>query len=113
MYCSTKLSVRRICDVTHTNLPGFRYYLHRYHRVLARYGVQVKVQDVETFRLRRRCGQTAAARIKHEAAIEACGNAAYLRLDISQIARLFHLNGTSLADQLRIMIPRFSNGTIH
>lgn len=55
--------------------------------------------------MRKQSGQTAAAYEKYKEAIEACGDISYIEFNVSQIARIFDLNPSSLANQLRNHYP--------
>lgn len=50
-------------------------------------------------------GQTAAAHAKYKDAIHACDDMAYIEYNVSQIARIFHLNPSLLSNQLRVHFP--------
>ncbi|MBS5524296.1 MAG: hypothetical protein KHX48_01730 [Alistipes sp.] len=104
LYRSTTLSVKRICTLTHAKYSGFRTYLCKYHRelVLARHGIEAASSAVK---LRNRRGQTPAAHAKYKDAIRACDDVAYIELNVSRIARLFHLDPTALSNQLHAHYP--------
>ena len=108
LYGSTSLSVRAICARCGVSYAGFRSYLYKYRRdlLLSRHGVAVpSVSDAARTRLRGRRGQTVSARAKYGDAIAACGDAAYVEYNISQIAYMFGLNPTGLGNQLRAHCP--------
>ena len=108
LYGSTVLSVRAICARCGVSYAGFRSYLYKYRRdlLLSRHGVAVpSVSDAARTRLRGCRGQTASARAKYGDAIAACGDAAYIEYNVSQVAHLFGLNPTGLSNQLRAHCP--------
>lgn len=107
LYRSTELSVTEICEQTDTPLTAFRSYLWRCHRELmfARHGLMVTKEEAATARLRKSCGQSAATHTKYKDAIEACDDMAYIEFNVSQIARMFHLNPAALCNQLRNHYP--------
>lgn len=107
LYRTTKLSVKAICEQTGTPLTPFKAYLRRCHRDLlfARYGISATKEEASKTKLRKKCGQSAAAHAKYKAAIEACDSIAYIEFNVSQIAYLFHLNPSALSNQLRNHYP--------
>lgn len=107
LYRTTSLSTKRICELTHTNLSGFRAYVQRYQReaMYVRHGIQIDASNVDDSRMRKSHGQTKAAFEKYREAIRACGDIAYIECNISQIARMFSLDPTSLGNQLRAHYP--------
>jgi len=50
-------------------------------------------------------GQSAVTRAKYGDAIRACDDMAYIEYNVSQIARMFHLDPSSLGQQLRVHFP--------
>jgi len=107
LYRTTTLPVAVICRRTNTSLSAFRSYVNRYHRDLlfARYGIRVTKREAAAARLRGPVGQTAVARAKYGEAIRACDDAEYIAYNVSQIARAFRLNPSSLSHQLRVHYP--------
>lgn len=107
LYRTTDLSVRAICRHAQVSFGGFQSYIYRYHRELlfARYGIAISPEDAVKARLRKPSGQTAAARAKYKDAIQACDDTAYIEFNVSQIARLFGLSPSALANQLRNHYP--------
>lgn len=101
------MPVTEICEQTDTPLTAFRSYLWRCHRELmfARYGITVTKEEAETARLRKSSGQSAATHAKYKEAIEACDDMTYIEFNVSQIARMFHLNPAALCNQLRNHYP--------
>ena len=108
LYATTDLAMREIAKVCEVSAGGLRAYLRRYHRdlVLARYGVKLEEGVApEQVLLRSQRGQTPFTKEKYKAAVEACASSTYMRYNISQIAREFHVDGTGLANQLRLHYP--------
>jgi len=107
LYRTTSLPVREICRLTHTPAGAFSSYVRRTHRELmfARHGIDVTPEEALTARLRKPQGQTAASHAKYRDAIAACGDNAYIGYNVSQIARMFHLKPSCLAQQLRAHYP--------
>jgi len=103
LYATTNLSVREIadrCNVTSIGLSG-HIGRHFRHLLFARYGLSADDKDLETVKVKPRKGQSHNTYKKYRDAIKACSDLAYIEYNISQIARKFGLNGTSLATQLR------------
>ena len=107
LYASTDLSVRQIakrCKVTATGLSA---HLARHHRELlfARYGLDINDSNLAKLKVKPPKGQSLITHLKYKDAIEACGDIGYIELNVSQIARLFGVDGTALASQLRVHYP--------
>lgn len=103
LYRSTDLTIGEIsrqCGVTRSGLAAF---IQRNHRqlMMQRNGLSGNPQ----LRLRQNTGQRPETRAKYREAIEACDSEQYLNLNVSQIARIFNLDGTALANQLRAHYP--------
>jgi len=108
LYASGDMTAARICKQCGVPESGFRSYLHKYHRdlLLARHGISAPtIPDAAHMRLRGRRGQSPATRAKYRDAIVACDDEAYLEYNVSQVARLFKLDPTGLANQLRAHYP--------
>lgn len=103
LYRTTDWSVAKICAHTGVNSGGFRSYIHRNHRdlILKRAGAGHREREAAAIKARGRRGQTPAAYAKYKDAVSACASMDYIELNISQIARLFGLNGPGLSKQLR------------
>lgn len=99
LYSSSGLSVKDICEKTGVGIYAFSSYLSRYHRglILKRHNL-TNTPDV---RLRGVKGQTTQSYHKYKEAISACERPEYLEYNISQIARIFEVDCSSLANQLR------------
>lgn len=103
LYSTTDLTlgeISRRCGVTRKGLSA---YIYRHHRdlLLRRNGVEGDPDG----KLRTSTGQSPAAREKYRPAIEACDSEEHLDKNISQIAAMYHLNGTALGNQLRAHYP--------
>jgi len=107
LYRTTTLSVEEICRQTQTSAGAFRAYIRRTHRELmfARHGISLTAEEAQKTRLRKAHGQTAEARAKYGKAIAACDDKEYIGLNISQIAKIFHLDPAGLSQQLRVHFP--------
>ena len=103
LYAETTRTQKDIAEACGVSLNGFRTYLctHRRDLLLARH----QVNKASKAKLGGKSGQRVMAHEKYKEAIEACDSEEYLKFNISQIARLFGLNGTALANQLRMHYP--------
>lgn len=103
IYGSTRLSLKEICNRTQISFKAFSCYLCRNHRdlILKRHNLE----GLRNVKLRGTKGQSTAARLKYREAILAADSAEYIEYNISQIARLFGVTGTGLANQLRHHYP--------
>lgn len=107
MYCSTQLpctEISRICGVT---ASGLQNHIFRYHRdlMLARYGISCSKEEACSIKMNQLRGQLPVTHAKYKDAVEACNSLDYIEYNVSQIAREFGLNGTSLGRQLRTHYP--------
>lgn len=103
LYASTGLSIKEICEKTGTGFSAFSSYLSKHHRelILKRHNLTGYIN----VKLRGSKGQTTAAHNKYKDAIDACNNVEYIEYNISQIARIFNVDCSSLASQLRRHYP--------
>lgn len=104
LYADTTLSTRIIalrCGVT----PGaLGNYLRRYWRelVLQRHQIPVESEDLQSIKIYSTGKQNRVSHERYKVAVEACDMMKYIDLNISQVARKFGLNGTALANFMRI-----------
>lgn len=107
LYRSTRLSSVEICCICKVTVSGFQHYLSSYHRhlLLARYDIICSKEDALHIKLGQLRGQLPITRTKYKEAIEACESLDYIEFNVSQIARKFGLDGTSLGRQLRMHYP--------
>ena len=107
LYDTTHLSVEEICRQTQTPAGAFRSYIYRTRRgmMFARHGISITPEEASSARLHKQQGQTEASRAKYGKAIAACDDKAYIKYNVSQIARMFHLKPSSLGQQLRAHYP--------
>lgn len=106
LYASSSLSIREIAETTGLSQKALSHYLSKHHRPLLykRYGIKISESD-RPIKIKSPRGQSRATHIKYKEAIEACGDIAYIELNISQIARIFGLDPTGLSSQLRVHYP--------
>lgn len=107
MYACSDLSVRRIAKLCHVTEAGLSAHIGRYHRDLLfkRYGLSADDGDLQTLKVKPPKGQSPVTYRKYKDAIAACSDLAYIEYNLSQIGRLFGLEGTGLASQLRFHYP--------
>ena len=107
LYASTRLSCREICSRCGVSVSGFGCYLSKYHRnlMLARYDIRCSREEAGSIRLGQLRGQLPATREKYKDAIAACADMDFIEFNISQIARMFGLDGSGLCRQLRTHYP--------
>lgn len=104
LYRDTDRSITEISRECGVSRNGFASYIQRHHRDLmfARHGVTGVAPDRK---MRKPKGQNPSTHAKYKAAIEACDSEDYIHLNVSQIARLFRLDGTALSNQLKTHYP--------
>lgn len=103
LYTDSGLSIKEICIQTGVGFSAFSSYLSKYHRdlILRRHNLT----NFSNVKLRGKRGQTTAAHYKYRDAIAACDSLEYIEYNISQIARIFNVDCSSLANQLRRHYP--------
>ena len=103
LYVETSLSIKQICEQTGVGFSAFSSYLSTHHRdlILKRHNLT----EFKNVKLRGKKGQTTAAHYKYKDAIAACDSTEYIEYNISQIARIFDVDCSSLASQLRRHYP--------
>lgn len=103
LYADTCLSIKEICERTCVSFCAFSSFLSKNHRdlILKRHNLT----HIPNVKLRGKKGQTTAAHYKYRDAIAACDSREYIEYNISQIARIFNVNCSSLASQLRRHYP--------
>lgn len=107
LYAASDLSLRQVAEACGVTARGLSAYIGRHHRPLlfARYGLDAGNPLVDSIKVKPPKGQSLKTHLKYKEAIEACGDMAYIEYNVSQVARLFNLDGTALASQLRVYYP--------
>lgn len=107
LYASSELTIREVARLCDVSARGLSAHIARHHRdvLFARYGLEGKAFDRLKTKVKATRGQSLKTHLKYKDAIEACGDAAYIEFNVSQVARLFNLDGTALANQLRAHYP--------
>ena len=107
LYASTNLSIRKIAEKCGVTPGGLSAHIGKYFRPLLfiRYKLDDQSYKGLNIKIKPPRGQSLKTHLKYKDAIEACGDIAYIELNISQIAQLFNLDGSALASQLRVHYP--------
>ncbi len=103
MYEASNLTIRQVAEKCNVTASGLSAHIGKYHRTLLflRYGLDINDETLRRIKVKPTKGQSYKTKIKYKAAIEACGDIGYIEFNISQIARMFGLDGSALAAQLR------------
>lgn len=104
LYADTELSLREIAAKCQVSLGGLGSYLRRYWRelMLRRHGISCEGKDPKDVKVIISGQPSPVAQAKYKRAVEACGSLEYIDLNVSQVARKFNVNGTALANYMRI-----------
>lgn len=104
LYIDTDMSQKAIAEKCNVSLAGLGNYLRRYWReqVLIRHQISVDKVEPDKIKIIAAGKQSVKAHEKYKDAIAACDSLTYIEFNISQIARKFGLNGTALANYMRI-----------
>lgn len=107
MYAATELSLRAVAEECGVTAAGLSAHIGKYHRnlLLARYGIDPSDPIAATLKVKPPKGQSLITHLKYKEAIEACGDIAYIEYNVTQVARMFNLDGSALASQLRVHYP--------
>ncbi len=107
LYAMSDLTLRQVAEMCGVTPVGLSAHIGKHHRSLlfARYGLDINNPSLAIIKVKQPNGQSLKTHLKYKDAIEACGDVAYIEYNITQIARLFGLDGTALASQLRVHYP--------
>lgn len=107
MYAATDLPLCRVAGECGVTVAGLSAHIARHHRDLLfrRYGLDAEQYGLHTVKVKAPKGQSLKTYIKYKDAVRACGDIAYIEFNVSQIARMFGLNATSLSSQLKVHYP--------
>ena len=107
LYAQTDLPMYVIAERCGVSVGGLGNYLRRHQRelVLRRHHVPTDGQEPHAIKIIARGKQSVVAHNKYKDAIAACDSMDYIELNISQVARMFHLDGTALANFMKIHYP--------
>lgn len=104
MYADTSCPLREIAVKCGVSANALGNYLRRYWRelMLRRHGIQAKGRDPKDIKVIASGQQSPMAYAKYKEAVEACGSLEYIEYNVSQIGRKFQVDGTALANYMRI-----------
>ena len=104
LYADTDMPLKAIAGECGVTAGGLKCYLRRYWRelVLRRYQIPVDGKQPQEVKIIEAGKQNIHAHTKYKDAIAACDSLEYIDLNVSQIARKFELDGTALANFMRI-----------
>lgn len=107
LFASSDLTIREVAQRCNVTPQGLSAHISKHHRpiLFARYGLDPQNPAGLALKVKPRRGQSLKTHLKYKEAIEACGDIAYIEFNISQIARIFDLDGPALAAQLRVHYP--------
>ena len=108
LYATTDLPLYMIAERCQVSYGGFSSYLRRYQRelVLKRHRIPVKEgEDPKDIKIIAAGKQSIKAHAKYKDAIVACDSLDYIDLNLSEVARKYNLDGTALANFMRIHYP--------
>lgn len=104
LYADTDMSLSAIAEECNVPVGGLGNYLRRYWRelVLRRNHISADGKQPEVIKIKAVGQQNVNAHAKYKDAVAACDSLDYIDLNLSQVARKFGLDGTSLANFMRI-----------
>ncbi len=104
LYAASELPLRQVAELCGVTPRGLSAYISRNcrHLLFERYGLDPSNPGLK---VKQPKGQSLRTRLKYREAIEACADPAYIEYNVSQVARLFDLDGPALASQLRVHYP--------
>lgn len=104
LYADTDMPLAAIAEACKVTVGGLGNYLRRYWRelVLRRNQIQADGKQPDAIKIKAAGQQNVNAHAKYKDAVAACDSLDYIDLNLSQVARKFGLDGTSLANFMRI-----------
>lgn len=104
LYANTDMPLCEIAGKYGVSTGALGNYLRRYWRelVLRRHHVPMEGNDLQSIKVFPVGKQSPVAHVKYKDAVEACDTLKYIDLNISQVARKFNLDGTALANFMRV-----------
>ena len=104
MYADSKLPLCKIAVKCNVSLGGLGSYLRRYWRelILRRRGISYEGKDPKDIKIVSSGQPSIVSKAKYAEAVEACKSLEYIDLNVSQAARKFNVNGTALANYMRL-----------
>lgn len=107
LYAETEKPIRTIAEECGESESALRAYLRRYWRelMLRRHGIEAEGKEAQEFSFYTPEGQSCLAHKKYKDAVVACDSIQYIDLNVSQVARKFGVDGTALANFIRVHYP--------
>ena len=108
LYATTDLPLYVIAERCHVCYGGLSSYLRRYQRelVLKRYHIPLEEEEnPKDIKIIAAGKQSIKAHAKYKDAIAACDSLDHIDLNLSEVARIYNLDGTALANFMRIHYP--------
>ena len=104
MYADSKLPLCKIAVKCNVSLGGLGSYLRRYWRelILRRRGISYEGKDPKDIKIVSSGQPSIVSKAKYAEAVKACKSLEYIDLNVSQVARKFNVNGTALANYMRL-----------
>ena len=104
LYADTDMTIKDIAKECGVSAGGLGSYLRRYWRelVLRHYQIHMDGKEAKDIKIMEAGKQNENAHTKYKDAVAACDSLTYIDLNVSQIARKFGTDGTSLANFMRI-----------
>ena len=104
MYADSKLPLCKIAVKCNVSLGGLGSYSRRYWRelILRRRGISYEGKDPKDIKIVSSGQPSIVSKAKYAEAVEACKSLEYIDLNVSQVARKFNVNGTALANYMRL-----------
>lgn len=106
LYADTDMPLGNIAGACGVSAGGLGCYLRRYCRelVLRRYGIKAEGGALAV-KIIQAGGQSSVAHAKYKDAVAACDSLDFIDLNVSQVARKYGLDGTALANFMRVHYP--------
>lgn len=107
LYAATAMPLCKIAETCGVSTGGLGSYLRRYWRelVLRRNHFPAGTENPHEVKIVQAGRQNVLAHAKYKDAVAACDSLEYIDLNVSQVARKYGLDGTSLANFMRVHYP--------
>lgn len=104
LYAETDMPMKAIAKECNVSVDGLGSYLRRHWRelVLRRHQIPTDGKEAQDVKIIGAEKQNVNAHAKYKDAIAACGSLEHIDLNVSQVARKFGVDGTALANFMRI-----------
>lgn len=104
LYAETDMTITDIATQCSLSRGAFSQYLRRYQRelMLRRHEIPTDGVDLAAVKIVQAGHQCRKSHEKYKDAVAACDSMKYIELNVSQVARLFHVTPTGLANFMRV-----------